>query len=217
MTQRPFVDYYELLQLSPNATAETVERVYRLLAKRYHPDNQTTGNAARFAEMLAAYQVLSDTAARASYDVTYEENRANTWKIFDQQSAGDGRAQDKRLFHAILSLLYVARRRDPQSGGLGVLYIEKMLGCPQQHLDFPIWYLRQRGWVETLDSGQMAITIEGIDKLSTQELSLPQDRMLPASTGDSAPSVARDDDRSPEGGESSSSFARGGEMALERV
>ena len=182
MSERPFVDYYEVLQLSPNATAETVERVYRLLAKRYHPDNQTTGDATRFAELLEAYQVLSEAGSRASYDVRYDESRTNTWKVFDQKTAGDGRAEDKRLFHGILSLLYIARRRDPQAGGLGSLYLEKMLGCPQQHLDFPLWYLRQRGWVETLDNGQMAITVAGIDKLQNQELSLPHDRLLSAST-----------------------------------
>ena len=187
MTERPFVDYYEVLQLSPNATAETVERVYRLLAKRYHPDNQTSGDATRFAELLEAYQILSEPNSRASYDVKYDAHRSNTWKVFDQQTAGDGRAEDKRLFHSILSLLYVARRRDPQAGGLGSLYLEKMLGCPNEHLNFPLWYLRQRGWVETLDNGQMAITVAGIDKLQGQELALPNDRLLPASTESTSP------------------------------
>ena len=41
-------DYYELLQISPNAEPETIHRVYRLLAQRYHPDNRETGNAQKF-------------------------------------------------------------------------------------------------------------------------------------------------------------------------
>jgi len=187
LTQRPFVDFYEALQLSPSASTETIERVYRLLAKRYHPDNQVSGDAVRFAEVLEAFTVLSDPEKRAAYDVQYDENRSATWKIFDQTSAGDGRAEDRQLFHGILSLLYVARRRDPIAGGLGAIYLEKMLGCPQQHLDFPLWYLRQRGWIETLDTGQMAITVEGIDKLSNQELSLPHDRLLPEFSSLSTP------------------------------
>ncbi|RPJ10205.1 MAG: molecular chaperone DnaJ, partial [Deltaproteobacteria bacterium] len=36
-------DYYEDLQVSPNADQETLERIYRMLAKRYHPDNGCTG------------------------------------------------------------------------------------------------------------------------------------------------------------------------------
>jgi curved DNA-binding protein CbpA len=37
-----FTDYYENLQISPNADMEMIERVFRLLAKRYHPDNTQT-------------------------------------------------------------------------------------------------------------------------------------------------------------------------------
>ena len=179
---RPFVDYYEALQLSPNATAETLERVYRLLAKRYHPDNQTTGDAQKFAEVHTAFEVLTDPARRAEYDVKYDEQRGEQWKIFDQKSAGDDREEDRRLFHGILSLLYIARRRDPRSGGLGAVTLEKMLGCPQQHLEFPLWYLKERGWIEILDSGQLAITVEGIDKLSHKDLALPKDRLLAESS-----------------------------------
>ena len=138
MPETPFVDYYEILQLSPNATSETVERVYRILAKRYHPDNPDTGDPVQFAELHTAYEVLTNAVSRASYDAKYDENRALTWKIFKQDSARDSRADDQRLFHGILSLLYVARRRDPDNGGLGAVTLEKMLGCPRQHLEFQI-------------------------------------------------------------------------------
>ena len=37
-----FEDYYEMLQISPNADSETIHRVYRILAQRYHPDNHDT-------------------------------------------------------------------------------------------------------------------------------------------------------------------------------
>ena len=179
---RPFTDLYEILQLSPNASGETVERVYRLLAKRYHPDNQQTGDAHKFAELHEAFQVLSDPPRRAEYDVKYDEHRGETWRIFDQSSASDEREEDRRIFHGILSLLYIARRRDPRHGGLGSVTLEKMLGCPQEHLDFPLWYLKARGWIEILDTGQLAITVEGIDKLSGRELELPKDRLLPESS-----------------------------------
>ncbi len=178
MADTKFVDYYEVLQLSPNATAETVERVYRILAKRYHPDNQETGSAIQFAELHRAYELLSNPVTRAAYDVKYEENRALTWKIFKQEDAGDTRADDRRLFHGLLSVLYIARRRDPHNGGLGVVTLERMLGCPRQHLEFPIWYLKQRGWIERLESGYLAISVEGIDKLGSDDLSLPANRLI---------------------------------------
>ena len=188
MAQQPFVDFYDVLQLSPTATGEMIDHVYRMLAKRYHPDNQETGDQAKFAELRRAHEVLSDSTARASYDVSYDQNKALTWKIFRQEPAGDNRAEDRRLFHAILSLLYIARRRDPANGGLGGVMLEKMLACPQEHLEFPLWYLRQRGWITRLDSGYIAITADGIDKLASDDLSLPANRLLTES------SVARSTD-----------------------
>lgn len=182
MTERPFVDHYEVLQLSPNANSETVERVYRLLAKRYHPDNQATGDPSVFAQVHESYEVLSDPHRRAEYDVRYDENRRLQWQIFDQGSAADGREQDRRVFHGILSLLYIARRRDPHAGGLGAVNLERLLGISQQDLEFSLWYMRQRGWIQVLDTGQFAITVEGIDKLGSGDLALPQDRLLPESS-----------------------------------
>lgn len=173
-----FIDHYETLQLSSTASLEVVERVYRVLAKRYHPDNQHTGDAIRFNEVQTAYETLADPVRRAQYDVAYDAHRSQQWKIFDQKSAGDEREEDRRLFHGILSLLYVARRRDPKTGTLGVVTLETMLGCPQQHLEFPIWYLKKRGLIEIADNGQFGITVDGIDKLSRDELSLPVNRLL---------------------------------------
>jgi len=44
MEREGFIDYYEILQLNQRADQETMDRVYRFLAKRYHPDNQNTGD-----------------------------------------------------------------------------------------------------------------------------------------------------------------------------
>ena len=178
MSERPFVDYYELLQVSPTADHETIERVYRLLAKRYHPDNSSTGSTDRFTSVRQAFEILSGPESRAQYDVKFEEEKGVQWRIFDQESAGSGHEQDQRIFHGVLSLLYVARRRDPKEGGLGVIHLERMLGTPREHLDFPLWYLKRRGWIEVLSGGQLAITVDGVDKLGSQELSLPHDRLL---------------------------------------
>jgi len=54
-----FVNHYETLQLSQNADGETIERVYRLLAKRYHPDNKVSGDETRFRAVREAYEVLA--------------------------------------------------------------------------------------------------------------------------------------------------------------
>jgi curved DNA-binding protein len=186
MSQLPFTDHYEVLQLSPNATADTIERVYRMLAKRYHPDNLETGDSNKFNEIRRAFDILSDPERRAAYDVTYEEHRSSAWKVFRQEEAGDARADDRRLFHGILSLLYIARRRNPKDGGLGTVALEQMLACPREHLEFPLWYLKQRGWIERTETGYMAITADGVDKLGNDDLLLPANRLIADKTEASA-------------------------------
>lgn len=176
---KEFCDYYEVLQLSPNADQETIGRVYRMLAKRYHPDNAESGNAEKFGAITEAYRVLSAPEQRAAYDVSYEKNRASTLKIFDESTSVDSFASDERVFEGILSLLYIARRREPRRGGMGVIQMEKLLGCPSEHLEFHIWYLREKGWVERMDTGHLSITAKGVDRVMEQEnLVLRRDRLL---------------------------------------
>jgi curved DNA-binding protein len=62
-------DLYEVLGVARSASREEIQRAYRHLARRYHPDVNTDPAAAeRFREINDAYQVLSDPAARARYD-----------------------------------------------------------------------------------------------------------------------------------------------------
>ena len=49
------IDYYELLQISATADPETIHRVYRIQAQRFHPDNQETGDAKKFRAIADAY------------------------------------------------------------------------------------------------------------------------------------------------------------------
>jgi curved DNA-binding protein len=176
---RPFEDFYEILQLSPNADTETIDRVYRILVRRYHPDNQETGNPEKFTQIVKAHKTLSDPESRAAYDVSYEENRASVLKIFDETSNPESYDGDQRIFEGILSLLYISRRRDAGRGGMGIVQMERLLGCPAKHLEFHLWYLREKGWVERLDSGLLAITASGVDRVMEQEaLHLRRDRLL---------------------------------------
>ena len=165
MTDSKFSDYYEILQVSPRADAETIERVFRHLAKRYHPDNKDSGNAERFAELVDAYRVLSDAVQRAEYDVGYERIRETRWRIFGQESAIDEISNDQRIRHALLSILYVARRNHPDEPGVGTVELERLLGCPQSVLLFHTWYLKENDCIERLVTGHIAISASGIDRL----------------------------------------------------
>lgn len=174
-----FEDHYDTLQLSPHADADTVDRVFRLLVKRYHPDNQDTSSLEKFAKVMEAHRVLSNPETRAAYDVKYDENRSHVLKIFEEASACDSFEGDRRILQSILSLLYVSRRRDADRGGMGVIQIERLLGCPAEHLGFHVWYLREKAWIERLDNGHLAITAGGVDHvIENDNIILRRDRLL---------------------------------------
>lgn len=167
MPESTIADHYETLQLSPSADHETIERVFRLLAHRYHPDNLESGNADRFTELVNAHTVLGDPEKRAAYDLSYERIREARWRIFDQSTATSDIATDAHIRLAMLSLLYVARRNNYLEPGIGIVELERVLACPTEILQFQMWYLRENGWVERLTSGHFAITAAGVDKLFT--------------------------------------------------
>ena len=68
-----FVNYYELMQISPRAEIATIRRVYRMLAARYHPDNAETGDLETFLLLEEAYGILNDPEQRTVYDARLAE------------------------------------------------------------------------------------------------------------------------------------------------
>lgn len=180
-------DYYELLQISPNADPDMIHRVYRLLAQRYHPDNATTGDEKAFRAVTDAYKVLSDPEKRAGYDVTLHAQRQSRWRIFDQKQASVGKVAEKSKRKGIIDLLYTKRCNEPEKPTLNLHELEDLLGCPREHLEFSLWYLKENGLVARQDNGRFTVTAKGVDWAEQEEIAeqLRADRLLPASRGDS--------------------------------
>jgi curved DNA-binding protein CbpA len=179
----PSDDYYEVLQISPNAEPDTVHRVYRLLAQRFHPDNKETGSEGRFREISEAYAVLSNPEKRARYDVTYQQNRQARWRLV---SAGQKAENDFELEHVarltVLEALYTKRRLEPGDPGIFSRDLEELTGRPREHLEFTIWYLGQKKYVTRDDNSRLLLTADGVDFLERNYETNLQRKRLAAST-----------------------------------
>jgi len=139
------VDYYEVLQISPNADPETVHRVYRLLAQRFHPDNQDTGDEAKFRALSTAYEAISDPERRARYDVANQQRRQDRRRLVTA-SAGVGNdfERERSIRITVLEMLCAQRRFEPNHPGIFVLDLEGLTGTPREHLEFTLWFLIQK-------------------------------------------------------------------------
>eukprot|EP01040_Poterioochromonas_malhamensis_P004622 gene4622-4953_t len=105
-------DYYKILSVSRTASAADIKRAYRKLSLKYHPDKNSSPDAAtKFAEIAQAYDVLSDPEKREAYNrggeeaVQQQEQRANTpaadpFSIFEHFGFGGmggfGRQEEQR-------------------------------------------------------------------------------------------------------------------------
>lgn len=163
-----FVDYYELLQISPNAEPETIHRVFRIMAARYHPDNKETGNNDRFLLLTKAHTVLSDPARRASYDERHRDRRAQPLPVFGLKEFAEGLEGEVNRRLGILSLLYNRRRTNPETPGISVLELETVMSFPREHLEFAIWFLREKQFIRPGDHSDYVITAIGVEYLEVE-------------------------------------------------
>ena len=159
------VDLYEVLQVSDTAEPETINRVYRIFAQRYHPDNKETGNEARFREITEAYHILSNPEKRAQYDATNQKRKKDRWRIVSAGSDTENNFEMEQVVRlTVLEALYTKRRLDPQNPGIYLVELERMLGRPREHLEFTIWFLNQKKLIGT-DDARMYLTAEGAEYL----------------------------------------------------
>ena len=164
----PFVDYYELLQISQNAEPETIHRVFRIMAARYHPDNQETGNNDQFLLLTKAYTVLSDPDRRAGYDERHKARRAQPLPVFGLKEFAEGLQGEVNRRLGILSLLYNRRRSNPDTPGISVLELETVMSFPREHLEFAIWFLREQQYIRPGDHSDYVISASGVEYLEAE-------------------------------------------------
>jgi curved DNA-binding protein len=174
-------DYYEVLQISPNAEPDTIHRIYRLLAQRFHPDNAETGNADRFQQIHEAYSVLSNPESRARYDITYHQQRQDRWRLISTGAKSENDfelEQNARL--TVLEALYTRRRMEPDMPMLLTSDLESLSGRPREHLAFTVWYLTQKKLVSKDDQSRLQISADGVEYLEANYRENASQRRLQA-------------------------------------
>jgi curved DNA-binding protein len=167
------IDYYEFLQISPNADQDTIHRVYRFLAARFHPDNPHSGNAETFATLSEAYDMLSNPQRRAEYDLACLKNvpkKVPLSSTIDFMDNLDGET-NRRL--AVLAVLYFRRRTNPGNPEVSLIEIESRMGFPRDYLDFTTWYLQKKGYITRADNSDFTLTAQGVDFVETQRVNMP--------------------------------------------
>jgi hypothetical protein len=156
-------DYYEILQIGAQAEAETIYRVYRIMAARFHPDNPKTADLEKFLQLKAAYEVLSDPASRAKYDARREKQEEAPIPVFELKDFVTGVEAEPNRRLGVLSLLYNQRRQDPEHPSVSLLFLEHRMAFPREYLNFTMWYLRAKNYVTAADNADYTITAAGAE------------------------------------------------------
>src|SRR6201999_4338354 len=88
-----FIDYYKVLGINKNASADEIKTAYRKLARKHHPDLNPNDKEAnkKFQQINEANEVLSDPEKRKKYDQYGKDWQQAEAFEKAQQSAGRGR------------------------------------------------------------------------------------------------------------------------------
>jgi len=156
-------DYYEALQLSPKADIETIHRVYRIMASRFHPDNAESGDPERFLLLSEAYHVLSDPDTRAHYDSMRETEPPRPLPMFQARAFVDQKQGEQNRRLGVLCLLYAQRQRNYEHPSISLLELEGLMAIPREYLEFTLWYLKEKKYAEMNQGADFSLTADGVD------------------------------------------------------
>jgi len=81
-------NYYKILQVDNDASNEIIEKAYKILAKKYHPDIQPKEKKQwaeeNFKQINEAYSILSDSTKRANYDKSLKMNDSAIYAKYEE-------------------------------------------------------------------------------------------------------------------------------------
>ena len=119
-----FKDYYQLLGVPRDATADAIKKAYRQAARKYHPDVSKEADAsARMSEVNEAYAALSDPERRAAYDAVGQGRHQGesftpppNWDAGFEFSGAGTEAMDDEAFSDFFAQIFGAAGRGMHRG-----------------------------------------------------------------------------------------------------
>ena len=101
------------------------------------------------------------------------------WRIVSKGvEAENDFAAEQLVRSTVLEVLYTRRRLEPQEPGIFITDLEKLIGRPREHLEFTVWFLIQKKFVQRSDNSLLMITADGAEYLEQNyEDTLPHRRL----------------------------------------
>ena len=165
------IDYYEFLQISPHADADTIYRVYRYLAGRLHPDNPDSGDSEMFRLLKIAFDICRVDRETDTTVLPAGVRRSRPLSVaigFMDSVEGE---MNRRI--AVLAVLYFKRRANPRIPEVSLAEIQRRLGFPARlsglHHLVPV----KKGYFTKAHNSDFTLTAEGVDYIESQRGNLP--------------------------------------------
>lgn len=161
-----FIDYYEYLGVPPETTSADLEVKLRefVVSLSSRPKEEVDPQELKILQDAA--EIFSSMELKAEYDVVRKRQQVSGSSGEEEPRAdAESFAKDAQDRHELLLRFYHKRRATMKDPGMGTGSLEQDVPYPKNVLEFHLWYFRERGWVERLEGGQVAITSKGVDKI----------------------------------------------------
>lgn len=131
-------NFYQVLNISENATLEDVKKAYRKLALQFHPDkNKDKGAQSKFIEINIAYETLKDSNLRTEYDnflKSEKENLENEFEINNnkknEEKAKEYASMSYEQFENIIENIFFAGKKVKKTANMGCGWILAVIFFP---------------------------------------------------------------------------------------
>ena len=110
------INYYEILEVSEKASIEVIEKAYKALVKKYHPDLQPNENKHEAEKKIKiineAYEILSDAAKKESYDKKLNASRINQQQSYNQNINSQANTVNPNSSNTKKSVTYSSNKKN---------------------------------------------------------------------------------------------------------